>query len=615
MKKFSIFTLAMFSTLCAFAQSVTTLGFTPQTVRPNEMASYIISLKDASPKINISDIPVPDGLQYVGSGRSERFTMSTGKGAERETQITFNFIPIKAGEYEIKAWQLKDGAKVYDIASAKLKVDANAPQNIKPSSRTMRAPFEEFENFFGTSARRNSARSEPAQTIDLNKEITISVEIPKEKIYVGEAVKCKVAVKFNRKIFDAALTLNGLEPRIKDSDAFFCAGFKKEPYEKSAPDSSSTTVYFDTAITPLKAGKLNLQFEANGILTSAPSMGSGFFSLGGFGNQHQFAINMQPLELDVAELPLDVPQDFSGAIGEFKIESASVDEASLTVGEPCLLTVKISGNGNFERMSAPILEEKSGWKEYKPKSSFVDTNAGYSISGTKTFEYTLIAQKPDMPTAPIASLTYFDPNLGQFKTIKSNPISVSVAPSKSYAKRAKSIDQKEDAAQKSPSALSEIKDEKSSNISAVSSAWFWLAQAIVLALVIIFIIVKRNKLRLQNDPEYARIVRAKADLNSALANAKSAAQGGKAKEFFESASCALQNAIALVSGLQAQAVTLGDAQETLSKLQMKADYLNDIKTFFDGANAIAYGGQAPQASELNQMYQKLEALCSQISQK
>ncbi len=612
MKKFLTFTLTTIAALCALAQSVTTLGFKPQTVRPNEMAAYVISLKDASPEFDISDIPVPDGLQFVGTSRSERFTMSTGRGTQRETQISFNFIPAKAGEYEIKAWQLKDGGKVYDIAAAKLVADPNAPQNVQTRSSRMRDPFEEFEQLFGGGgmSRRNI---QPAQeeVIDLNKEINLSVELPKEKFYVGEALECKVAVKFNRKIFDAEFSLNGLEPRIKDSDAFFCAGFKKEPYEKPAADGNSTTVYFDTLIIPLKAGKLDLQFEAYGVLISR-AMGGGFFSLRGFGQPHQFTSSMKPIKLDVLELPKEgMPADFSGAIGEFKMEASSIDESSLSVGEPCVLTVKVSGKGNFERMSPPDLIEKDGWKEYKPKTSFLDAGAGYANDGTKTFEYTIIPQKPDLPTTPIAQLSYFDPASGEFKTLKSTPLKVSVAPSKGYAKK---VAQKSEP-EKLPDPLDVVDKGGSSNIFAVGSAWFWALQGAILAALIAFVVYKRKKLRLENDPEYARRVAAKAALKADLISAKNSAQSGRAREFFESACSGLQNAISLAGNMQAKAVTLSDAERILADLKFEEEVLSDVKTFFEGADAVTYGGQVRQTSELNNLYKRLEEICSQISQK
>lgn len=613
MKRFLTLTSTLLAALCAFAQSVQTLGFKPQSVRPNEMASYVISIKDASPKIDISDIPVPDGLQFVGTGRSERFVMSSGQGAQRETQLSFNFIPLKEGEYEIKAWQLKDGGKVYDIAAAKLTADPNAPQNVRARASRMPDPFEEFDDFFnggGMSARR-SARPAQEQVINLNEEIALSLELPKEKIYVGEAVECKVAVKFNRKIFDAEFSLNGLEPRIKDSDAFYCAGFKKEPYEKPAPDGNSTTVYFDTLVIPLKAGKLNLQFEALGVLVNR-SMGGGFFSLRTFGQQHQFTSNMKPLELEVLELPKEgMPADFSGAIGEFKVDSATLDESSLSVGEPCVLTVKISGKGNFERMSAPGLLDKEGWKEYKPKSSFLDAGAGYANEGTKTFEYTIIPQKPDLQIAPIAKLSYFDPASGEYKTIESSPVKVSVAPSKSYAKRSAEEKQSE----KPADPLDVVNKNSGSNTFAVASPWFWALQGAILAALAFFIVYKRNKLRLENDPVYARKIAAKAELKSELSKAKSAAAGGRAKEFFEAASSSLQNAISLSSELQARAVTLSDAERELARLGFGGETLGLVKTFFEGADAIAYGGLAPQDLNLGNLYKNLEEICSQISQK
>ena len=122
-------------------------------------------------------------------------------------------------------------------------------------------------------------------------------------------------------------------------------------------------------------------------------------------------------------------------------------------------------------------------------------------------------------------------------------------------------------------------------------------------------------MRLENDPEYARRVAAKATLKADLRSAKNSAQSGRAREFFESACSGLQNAISLAGNMQAKAVTLSDAERILTDLKFEEEVLSDVKTFFEGADAVTYGGQVRQTSELNNLYKRLEEICSQISQK
>jgi hypothetical protein len=63
------------------------------------------------------------------------------------------------------------------------------------------------------------------------------------------------------------------------------------------------------------------------------------------------------------------------------------------VGDPLTVTASISGRGNFDRVTAPTLENERGWHAYPPGSNFkADDDIG--ISGTKTFEMVLTPNEP-----------------------------------------------------------------------------------------------------------------------------------------------------------------------------------------------------------------------------
>ena len=66
--------------------------------------------------------------------------------------------------------------------------------------------------------------------------------------------------------------------------------------------------------------------------------------------------------------PCEVSQFYESAIGKFDIASETVSPDALSVGDPCTLTLKILGTGNFKRMAAPSFVETKAWKtSYKPK--------------------------------------------------------------------------------------------------------------------------------------------------------------------------------------------------------------------------------------------------------
>lgn len=622
-KKISLFIFSTFATLASFAQSIQGLGFSSDVVRPNESIKYTLVFKDASPDVKIQDIPIPQGLQFVGTSSENRISMSTQSGMTKEKRLVFNFVPTKAGDFEIPAWKIEFNGKTYDIPAAKFKADQNAPQKLNARSQN---PFDDMDDFFGSSPlaqmmnMRRSAQSSRAQApqeeIDLNKELSLAINMGKSEIFVGQAVEAKLVFKISKKIFSAGYTLAELVPSLKDSDSFQCVGFNKKPEIKEYPDKDFAEIIFDTTLIPLKAGELDLQFEANGVIASRdPFVANSFFGMRSMLGGQQFSVMMPTQKVAISELPKEnMPSDFSGAIGSFKIDSASLDESSLSVGEPCTLTVKISGVGNFERMLAPILTEKDGWKEYKPKFSFADSSDGNSTKGVKTFEFTLLAKKPDLEFAPIVKFSYFDPSAKEYKTLSSEKIAVSVAPSKSYSKSKKAKDESASAEQ-NPLASVESSSKASSVQTLASNPIFWSAQLLILGIFVAFFIFKSKQNKLLENPYYAREVKAKKELKISLDKAKSAAKNSNAKDFFKAAENALKSAISMNSDIEFSAITLSDAQNILSQNQKFDGAFERVKYFFEGADAIAFAGLNPSGTELGSLYSELLQLCKTISEK
>ena len=63
-------------------------------------------------------------------------------------------------------------------------------------------------------------------------------------------------------------------------------------------------------------------------------------------------ITGEAVTLEVKTLPPNPPASFSGAVGNFTMES-DANPKSGQVGDPITVTTKISGRGNFDRVTAP----------------------------------------------------------------------------------------------------------------------------------------------------------------------------------------------------------------------------------------------------------------------
>ena len=194
---------------------------------------------------------------------------------------------------------------------------------------------------------------------------------------------------------------------------------------------------FNTAIAAARTGKLEIgPAEMNPVVRIArsgranPSLPRDLFDdpfFNNFFNDPAFAPSMpkevklksEPATLEVKPLPPNAPAGFSGAVGSFTLKvEAKPKEAQ--VGDPVTVNATIIGRGNFDRVTAPALENESGWHKYPPSDNFKqDDDVG--ISGAKTFE-TVLSAKERKNKLPHVVFTYFDPVKEQYVTLKSEEI-------------------------------------------------------------------------------------------------------------------------------------------------------------------------------------------------
>lgn len=155
------------------------------------------------------------------------------------------------------------------------------------------------------------------------------------------------------------------------------------------------------ALFPLRSGKLTI------TPMEAEISRSDFFG-NAVRSQH---LRATPTVIDVLPLPrAGQPPGFDPAnVGTFTL-TARVDRATVAVGEPVTLTIEIAGRGNVRKVALPAMPRVAGWKAYEPRVNVVVDPAS-GISGTKTAEVLLLAERPGAVTFPGLVLDVFDPAL------------------------------------------------------------------------------------------------------------------------------------------------------------------------------------------------------------
>jgi hypothetical protein len=142
------------------------------------------------------------------------------------------------------------------------------------------------------------------------------------------------------------------------------------------------------------------------------------------GDVRQTTVATQSAKLEVKPLPKDgQPENFSGAIGQFALQASAAPKQA-AAGDPISLNVTVSGRGNFDAMGAPVLLDADGWRTYPPGEKFEASQSDLiGFNGEKRFEYMIVARE-DRSKTPIAELSFFDPAIEKYVTVRSNSIAV-----------------------------------------------------------------------------------------------------------------------------------------------------------------------------------------------
>jgi hypothetical protein len=139
------------------------------------------------------------------------------------------------------------------------------------------------------------------------------------------------------------------------------------------------------------------------------------------------SLQSRPVELDVQPLPPGAPAGFNGAVGQYSL-SCSLDSSQGSVGEPLTLRVTLSGQGNLTAAPDPAWPEMPGWRDFESQATVQTEVVDGRIVGSRTYERLLVPTVEGESTIPALEYVYFDPEAGQYHSLRTEPVPVSIAP-------------------------------------------------------------------------------------------------------------------------------------------------------------------------------------------
>jgi len=269
--------------------------------------------------------------------------------------------------------------------------------------------------------------------------LDLEAALSEKQCYVGQPVIITIKFYYSAQISDPQFNIP-----VFGSDAFYFENPDVvSPQEKEYDLGTGVTVFVSQySRTAHKGGNFNLIVlrkvlipKTAGQIELAPATVSTNVAVsrarGFWGPQYEykrFMVGSEPLTLTILPLPEESrPAEFYGLVGRYTI-SASAAPTSVNVGDPITLTVKIGGSKYLKPVQWPALEQMpeiaANFKIPSQKSSPIIEN------DLKVFTQTIRANNDKVTVIPAIPLAFFDPDKGRYVVAKTDPIALTVAPTK-----------------------------------------------------------------------------------------------------------------------------------------------------------------------------------------
>lgn len=392
----------------AQAQSISvTAQVEPQRIAPNQIAMYSLVIENAQ-IAGVPELSFPAPLTVVGQIRTSQSIQIINGATSIVTTLQWPITCEQEGSFTIPAQTVELGTQSYTTDPVAVEVKAGA-QGMKPD---------------GVADGQDNGLGEMEPILQLT--------MKKTEFYQGEIVPIEATLYIPRTERIQLRRLGLIE--VEKSDL----AVQRFPQQS---DQSLETVggiryialKFVSSVSALKPGKIKVgPAKMELVLDIASGGGRNNFPFGFMQmEQRKVVVQAGAIPITVLAMPAEgKPASFSGAVGDFTI-SSSLNESTVTVGDPLAVDVMIEGQGNFDAIEAPKLSPSAGWKVYPPKRYNVDTgdpNTADLINRKLGFNQIIVPEKVTNEV-PSFEFSFFSPATKKYVTLRSEPLPVTIRPS------------------------------------------------------------------------------------------------------------------------------------------------------------------------------------------
>lgn len=131
------------------------------------------------------------------------------------------------------------------------------------------------------------------------------------------------------------------------------------------------------------------------------------------------------VNITVKELPAGAPAEFTGAVGNFTM-TATPPETELHANAGATYLITIAGTGNFRQITAPQVAMPASFEVLNIKTIDETRPASRGMTGSKQFEYPMIARGEGSYRIEPVKFSYFDPQKSAYQTLATSEVRLEV---------------------------------------------------------------------------------------------------------------------------------------------------------------------------------------------
>lgn len=357
---------------------------------------------------------IPAGLRLLGGpfvSQQSSYQIINGHASSSSTvQFVYAFEATRHGTVSAPAFHVTAGGRRVNAQTVRLSIvgQDQVDEPATPQPQPQPQPSQPAPSHEGKTAKSS------------DDDLFITVTASKKSCLEQEALLLTYKVYTTQNLTQ----LNGKMPDVKGAHTQEV----QLPQQKSLqPDTYNgrqcrSTVWTQYLVYPQISGKLHIpaiKFEGTVVKDYNDLMG-----LGQYEEEH-CSITAPAIDIDVKALPTK-PATYGGGVGQFNL-SAQPGSTNVKAGDPFTLRIVVGGKGNLKLLQQPTVKYPDGFDVYDTKTTDKTNITADGVEGNIIFDYTAVPRKEGKFTIPAVEWTYYDTSSHQYKTLRTQPITLNVA--------------------------------------------------------------------------------------------------------------------------------------------------------------------------------------------